>query len=212
MANLRRLALEMQHADDLDAAQQRWTERLEALHTLGVRLVEHGAALVVACDVVVTISRSAAVRSLVEGVASRGWCGRVVVLDGTVSGRGRDQAAALYEAGLDVRSLPDGAMLEAFDEPASSGLIVVGADAVSSRRFVNAQGTRLLLEVGEALGVRRVVVADSGKDVREADLNAVLTGSRRHWEQGPGRQWPVFEAIPRRLVDHRVSEGGCVSW
>lgn len=208
MANIRRLAIEMLETYDLGLLEKQLAVRGRVLADLPARLAEHGAEMVMNSDRVVTLSRSTAVYSVVTGAATRGWRGRVVVLDGTPSGRGIDQAADFCASGINAQSLPDGAVFEAFDEPASRLLIVVGADAVSCDRFVNAQGTHVLLEIGSALGVRRALIADSGKQLRDADLDGILAASPMREESGPGRRWPVFEAIPLDLVNLRVTESG----
>ena len=206
MANLHQLASVIREAGDLDDLQRRLVERRKVLRRLDTLLAAAGAPLVISHGSVVTISRSSAVEAVLIGAAERRWSGTVVVLDGTVSGCGPDQARRLADRGLEVRSLPDGALLDGLaglEDP----LVLVGADAVGPRRIVNAQGTRLLLEIARGRGFPALVVADSGKNAPEDLIDRLVTGTRRHEESGPGRSWPVFEVVPRELLTGRIDEG-----
>jgi translation initiation factor 2B subunit (eIF-2B alpha/beta/delta family) len=82
---------------------------------------------------------------------------------------------------------------------------VVGADAVGRQRFVNSAGTGELLETARSAGVETVLVADSGKDVPEGDVDDMIRLSPLH-RDAPGREWPIFEAVPLELVTARVTE------
>jgi len=80
-------------------------------------------------------------------------------------------------------------------------VVLVGADAVGPRRFINAAGTTMLLELAAARGVERVLAADSGKDVSEDILDDIVDSL-----QASDLEWPVFEAIPMNLVSKRVTD------
>jgi len=83
--------------------------------------------------------------------------------------------------------------------------VLVGADAVGTRRFLNAAGTGMLLELARARGLTRVLVADSGKDVEEEVLDEIGALCPRHREPS-GREWDLFELVPFELVSGRVKE------
>ena len=151
---------------------------------------------------VLTISRSSAVAAAVKGAWRNGWGGRVVVLDGSGTGRGDEQARVLGRYGC-VLSQPDAAAPRWLDEPRT--LVAVGADAVGTERFVNCLGTRALLELAVARGVTTILVADRGKNVTEEAIDAMATNFPLHRE-GPEREWPLFETIPMALVTERVSD------
>ncbi len=210
MANLRHLAANLKEVPDLDEIEHLLLQRQGVLDHLDQLLSDAGFDLVMPCSVVVTISRSSAVEAVLVGAFTRGWKGRVVALDGTPSGCGPAQAERYSRAGLEVSSLPDGAMMEAVAEPSGQSLVLVGADAVGPGRIVNAQGTGLLLETALRRGIYTVVVADTGKDVGEGVINDLLVAGPVHREAGPGRAWRVFEAFSRDLVRERVSERGRV--
>jgi hypothetical protein len=210
MANLWRLARELNEILDLDEVEHILDTRREVLEHLNQRLSDAGFELVMPRSVVLTISRSSAVEAVLVGAHNRGWKGRVVVFDGTPSGCGPAQADRYREAGLEVRSLPDGAMNEVVSEDHGRSVVLVGADTVGPRRIVNAQGTGLLLETASRRGIVTVVVADTGKDVGELEIDRCIAKSRMHSELGPGRTWPVFEAFSKDLVRERLAEEGRV--
>ena len=153
-------------------------------------------------ETVVTISRSTAVAAVVEGAWERGWGGSVTVLEGTASGHGSDQARRLSAFGRAILR-PDAAAPETLNT--ADVVVVVGADAVGSRRFVNSAGTRDLLEQARLRCVKTVLVADSGKNVEEEVVGEMIHRSPVHHE-ADGREWPVFEAIPLELITTRITE------
>lgn len=147
---------------------------------------------------VVSISRSSAVAAAVEGAWSRGWRGAVVVLDGSGGGRGAEQAGR-----LGAISQPDATAPRWLDVP--DVLVVVGADAVGSDRFVNCVGSRMLLELASARGVPVILVADRAKDVPEETIDAIVGGLPPHRDDF-GREWPLFEAVQMSLVTARITD------
>jgi translation initiation factor 2B subunit (eIF-2B alpha/beta/delta family) len=210
MANLMHLAANIKEFPEPYEIECCLVERLGVLDRLDELLVEAGLELVMPYSVVVTLSRSSAVEAVLVGAHNRRWKGRVIVFDGTPSGCGPAQADRYREAGLEVRSLPDGAMNEVVSVDPGRSVVLVGADAVGPRRVVNAQGTGLLLETASLRGIVTVVVADTGKDVGELEIDRCITKSRIHRELGPGRTWPVFEAISKDLIRERLTEEGRV--
>ena len=198
MANLRSLA-----ARAAAPGFRRFLEqRAGVLDTLPNRLAANGWPFLEGSNTVVTISRSTAVAAVVEGAWERGWRGSVVVLDGTVTGCGQDQARHLSGSGEAV-SRPDATAPSCLDK--SGVVVLVGADAVGPRRFINTAGTRMLMELATARGLQRVLAADSGKDVSEQVLDEIADVLPRH-SDSPDREWPIFEAIPMSLVSERITE------
>jgi translation initiation factor 2B subunit (eIF-2B alpha/beta/delta family) len=202
MANLRSLAA---HADGAASVADFVTwlaRRAQTLEQLPERLANSAWPRIESSDRVVTVSRSTAVAAVLEGAWARGWSGQAVVLDGTAAGRGQDQARHLVASGRAV-SQPDAAAPSWLEGEAV--VVVVGADAVGRRRFVNCTGTRSLLELARERRVEAVLVADSGKDVDDEVVDEIVRLSPRHRES-PHREWPIFEAVPLHLVTTRIAE------
>ena len=127
-----------------------------------------------------------------------------MVFDGSAAGRGVDQAARLIAKMDGVHSQPDATMAGWF---ATAGVrVLIGADAVSRDRLVNVSGTRTLLELASDRSVPVIVVADSGKDLPDDEIDEMLAESPGVVEPGPGRRWPIFEAAPYELVTDRIRE------
>ena len=154
MANLRSLAARV-----AAPGFRRFLERRAGvLDTLPHRLAANGWPYLEGLNTVVTISRSTAVAAVVEGAWERGWRGSVVVLDGTVTGCGQDQARRLSASGEAV-SRPDATAPSCLD---TSGVVVlVGADALGPERFITSAGTTMLRELAAARGLQRVLAAIS---------------------------------------------------
>lgn len=202
MANLRAMAAWMAAVESPASCASRLARRAAVLEELPDRLAVNALPFVENARTVVTISRSSAVAAVLEGAWGRGWDGSVVVLDGTASGRGADQASRLGTSGS-VASRPDSEASAVLNQP--SAVVLVGADAVGLDRFVNSAGTRALLELAGDRNLDRILVADSGKDVEEEMIDEILCLSPRH-RQADGEEWPIFEAISRDLVTARVTE------
>lgn len=202
MANLRAMAAWLAAVESPASCASRLARRAAVLEELPDRLAANAWPFVEKSESVVTISRSSAVAAVLEGAWRRGWGGSVVALDGTASGRGADQARRLSAFGP-VVSRPDSAAPKALEQ--RPVIVVVGADAVGRQRFVNSAGTGELLETARSAGVETVLVADSGKDVPEGDVDDMIRLSPLH-RDAPGREWPIFEAVPLELVTARVTE------
>jgi translation initiation factor 2B subunit (eIF-2B alpha/beta/delta family) len=202
MANLRAMATWLAAVESPASCVDRLARRATILDELPDRLADHAWPLVEDSRIVVTISRSSAVAAVVESAWQRGWDGSVVVLDGTESGRGADQARRLASSGR-AESRPDGDAPAVLDRDAV--VVMVGADAIGDSRFVNSAGTANLLELALDRGIDRVVIADSGKHVDDAVVAEIIELSPRY-RASDGREWPIFEAIPLELVTARVTE------
>ena len=61
-------------------------------------------------------------------------------------------------------------------------VVVVGADAIGGKRFVNSAGTGGFLTAARHAGVETVLVADSGKDVPEDVVDEIVRLSPIHHE------------------------------
>ena len=203
MANLRSLAAAVTR--EKPEAFAGWLgQRSRVLDELPERLAAAAWPLIEGRRKIVTISRSSAVAAVVEGAWNRGWQGAVVVLDGTATGRGPEQARRLSVSGT-AQSKPDALAPRVLD--GSGNVVLVGADAVAPERFVNSAGTTMLLELAKLREVERVLVADSGKDVSERVLDEIVSALPRHREVA-NRDWSVFEEVPLELVSARVTELG----
>ena len=199
MANLRALAVEAETASEFTA----WlARRTKVLRELPQRLAANAWPHIENSTSVVTLSRSSAVAAALEGAWERGWGGSVVVLEGTASGHGADQARRLEVSGRAI-SRPDTEAVVWLD--VAVAVVLVGADAIGGRRFVNAAGTRQLLELSRQRDVGTVLIADTGKNVREEMVDEIVRRSPLHRES-PDREWPIFEAVPLELVTARVTE------
>jgi len=202
MANLRAMAGWMAAVESPASCVSRLARRAAVLEELPDRFAANAWPFVENTRAVVTISRSSAVAAVLEGAWERGWDGSVVVLDGTASGHGADQARRLEVSGRAI-SRPDAdarSWLE-MDEV----VVFVGADAVGGCHFVNSAGTKDLLEVARIRAVEAVLVADSGKNVEENELDEIV-GLSPLYVEAPDRKWPIFEAVPLDLVTARVTE------
>lgn len=203
MANLRNLARELARGDL--AGLHAWMERRWSLFAeLDERFAAAAWPLIENAGRVLTISRSSAVAAVLEGAWRRGWRGETVVFDGSAAGGGGDQAARLSETMDGVRSQPDATVAGWFT---GAGVrVLIGADAVSSRRLVNVSGTCNLLEIASSRTVPVIVVADSGKDLPDDEIDEMLAEGPDVVERGAGRRWPIFEATPIELVTDRIRE------
>jgi translation initiation factor 2B subunit (eIF-2B alpha/beta/delta family) len=203
MANLRNLARRL-GGDDLAVIERRLADRSSVLADLDGRLAVAAGPWIDPARRVLTLSRSSAVAAALIGAARAGWRGEVVVFDGSPHGGGAGQADRLAGVLGGVRSQPDAMMPHWID---GGGVrVVVGADAVGDRRFVNVCGTRTLVELAAARQAPVIVVADTGKDLADAELDELLAGTPAVGDGPAGRRWPLFEATPLALVTARVAE------
>ena len=200
MANLRNLAVRAGTADLVDFS--RWLAgRLRVLERLPELLAANAWPMIEASSTLVTISRSSAVTAVVEGARSRGWSGAVAVLDGSIPGCGGEQTRILSENG-EAMWYPETALRSVIER--DGVIVVVGADAVGPVTFINASGTGALVVAARDRGSPRLVVADTGKDVREADVDAILG------VQTSDAPFDVevlgFERVRNSLISARISE------
>jgi translation initiation factor 2B subunit (eIF-2B alpha/beta/delta family) len=107
----------------------------------------------------VTLSSSSAVLAVVRGLRAEVdvhvSCG-----EGRPLYEGRQQAAALTETGASVRLLTDAGLGAAIDE---ADAVLLGADAVGPRAFINKTGSRMLAAAAQHRGVAVYVLAAGDK-------------------------------------------------
>jgi translation initiation factor 2B subunit (eIF-2B alpha/beta/delta family) len=203
MANLRNLARELARGEP--AAARDWLQRRSVLLSeLDERFAAAAGPVIEGAGRVLTISRSSAVAAVLEGAWRRGWRGEAVVFDGSAAGGGVDQAARLARRMGRVHAQPDSTMARWL--AGDRICVLVGADAVSTERLVNVSGTWPLLELAAARSVPVVVVADSGKDLPDDEIDELLAECPEAVEAGSGRRWPIFEAVPLEFVSRRIRE------
>jgi translation initiation factor 2B subunit (eIF-2B alpha/beta/delta family) len=200
MANLRSLAAQAA-SDDLESFRHWLRHRAGVLDRLPELLATAAWPVVKTARGVVTVSRSSAVTAVLRGASARGWTGPVVVLDGPGVGGGAEQARLLADF-CDSTTEPDAMAPDLLDAP--DVVVLVGADAVGRNLFVNASGTRMLLELARAHGRLTALIADTGKDLDDSAVEEIA--ARSPVDEEEGRQRPVFEIVPLELVDRRFHE------
>lgn len=161
----------------------------------------------------VTLSYSGSVLEALAG-AARVRAVEVVCAESRPRYEGRRLAAALARAGAHVTVTTDAAVTSLLD---AATAVVVGADAVTTRHWINKVGTRSLAAAAGAAGVPVAVIASSDKFLPHA-LESFLTleagaGSDVWADAPPGVQVanPVFEPIPLDLATLLVTDRGIVA-
>jgi translation initiation factor eIF-2B subunit delta len=157
---------------------------------------------------VLTLSASSTVRRALEEAGRRGPL-KVVCLEGRPVSEGRRLAQQLAAVGVDVLFAVDAAAASLLE---TSDHVVMGADSLGDRGFVNKIGSRALALSAEGEGVPVHVVLDRTKflppgfpqptdDPRPAE---------EVWRAPPGvHVWNrYFESVPARLVTDFVTEEG----
>ncbi|MEF8831971.1 MAG: hypothetical protein V5A66_00455 [Candidatus Thermoplasmatota archaeon] len=105
-------------------------------------------------DKISTLSRSSTVLQSLSGVE------KVVVLESRPRQEGRGTAERLNEKGIDVDYWVDAGMCKAMEGVDS---VVIGADTISRKGFLNKIGSRALAVIAEMMGKEVFVVSDSLK-------------------------------------------------
>ena len=160
---------------------------------------------------VATLSSSATVRLLLESEAApRGIT--VLCFESRPMNEGRDLAAALAAAGVDVVYAVDAAAHRLV--PACQA-VVMGADSVGDRGVVNKIGSALIAQTAHSAGVPVHVLADETK-VLPRGFPQVLEDVRPRSEVWDAPSdvdvWNhYFEPVPLRYVTTLVTEGGAMS-
>jgi translation initiation factor 2B subunit (eIF-2B alpha/beta/delta family) len=150
----------------------------------------------------VTCSYSRSVLACLRFVAARGPV-RVSCGEGRPALEGRRLAAALAAGGAAVALLTDAALATAL---AGADALVLGADAVASRWFVNKVGSAALAAAAAQAGTPVYVLASREKFL-DADTAAWFRiedhDPREVWDSAPPNiivRNPYFERVPRELA------------
>jgi len=164
--------------------------------------------------VVATVSASASVRVCLEALSERTRL-EVICTEARPLLEGREMAADLVGAGIPTTLCTDvgiGAVM-AEAGPALEA-VIVGADAVAPRWFVNKCGTRHVVEIAASLGVPSYVVGSREKFIAEIladELRSSRGTSEEVWEHPPPDVTianPYFERIPVELVAMFATDAG----
>jgi translation initiation factor 2B subunit (eIF-2B alpha/beta/delta family) len=158
---------------------------------------------------VVTCSRSAVVERCVRALGVP-----VICAESRPGLEGRALAAALAHDGLPVTVVADAAIAS---DLRSGDVVLVGADAVSARWFINKTGTLALCAAAEAQGVASYAVAGREKCVAEAIARRLTLRDddpRTLWsDPAPGVAIanPLFERVPVERVAGIITDAGLLA-
>ena len=162
---------------------------------------------------IVTLSASGSVVLLIDGLRQRGPV-RVSCSEARPALEGRQLAARLAALGVEVTFFTDAALAEALDV---ADAVLVGADAVGPRDFVNKTGTRVLLAAAGAAGVPAYVAATRDKFVMPAlwpRLTIRDEPPAEVWDTPPANvlvRNPYFETVPLDLAAGVISDLGVLA-
>jgi translation initiation factor 2B subunit (eIF-2B alpha/beta/delta family) len=162
---------------------------------------------------IVTLSASRAVRTCLEVLRQRGPV-HVFCTESRPALEGRRLAESLSAAGFTVTCFADAAIAPALD---GADALLLGADAVGPRHFINKAGSRMLAAAAGAVGTPVYVCA-----TRDKFAMASLWSSLRLREGTPGEVWddpppgvvvrnPYFEETQISLVTGIVSDMGVLT-
>jgi translation initiation factor 2B subunit (eIF-2B alpha/beta/delta family) len=152
------------------------------------RAAQHAGELVQNGDVVLTYSRSSTVLAALKHAKASGKTFDVVTAESRPNLEGRTIARELSEDQIPVRFVVDALLGTAVE---GADRVLVGADAITPRSFVNKVGTKLLVMAARARDLPVHVVADSGKAwVKRTDPTVSLLGGKLRdpkevWDQPP---------------------------
>jgi translation initiation factor eIF-2B subunit delta len=139
---------------------------------------------------------------------------RVSCAESRPGGEGREEAAALAAAGLEVEFLPDAALGLALAEAQAA---LLGADAVAPDWFANKVGSGPLAAAATVGGTPVYVLAGSEKLVGR-ELAALMSlpeaAADSVWPEAPPHvriRAPLFERVPWDRVAALVTEAGVLS-
>ncbi len=130
------------------------------LSAAGSRIAEHTLPLIEDGGVILTYSASGTVRDSLLAAHSAGRRFRVLCTESRPVGEGVELARRLGEAGLEVTLALDAALL---DLTRRADIVIVGADAISSRGVVNKVGTSLLAMAARYLSRQMYVLSGTQK-------------------------------------------------
>ncbi len=125
--------------------------------------------------------------------------------------QGRKTAKELSNAKIDLTFFVDSAMHEAIE---SSGIILLGADAILHSGVINKIGSTAIAEIAQVHKKPVYIISDSWKyfpkqlKIEERDFHEV-------WENAPKHvkiRNPAFEKIPKKYIKKIVSELGILTY
>jgi translation initiation factor 2B subunit (eIF-2B alpha/beta/delta family) len=196
---------------DLDRFAQRVARAPQAIARFAADLLELG--LPPAAPLrIVTLSYSGTVAYVLESLARRRSLD-VAGAEGRPALEGRRLAARLAAAGIPVTYYLDAAIEHALD---AADAVLVGADAIAARWFLNKSGTRMLAAAAGQRGVPVYVLAGREKftapDVA-ARLELRSSTAVEVWSDPPpgvAIKNPYFERTPLELVAAIISDMGAL--
>lgn len=213
------------HRRLLELWQGRRQQREGALRELGAHLAALWAEGPAATDpkarTLLTLSRSGTVLAGLAALSESGARFTVVVGEGRPGGEGRQMAAVLRRRGLDAWVTTDAAVMALaagsappppfpFDPAATT--VVVGADAVGPRLFLNKVGTRPLAAAAREAGRPCWVLAETSKLLPLELFRLLELPAAPADEVGAPPGVPAlsfyFEPVPLELASRVVSEEG----
>jgi translation initiation factor 2B subunit (eIF-2B alpha/beta/delta family) len=159
---------------------------------------------------VVTISFSRSVARVLETLGREGPL-RVSCSESRPALEGRRLAARLVESGIPVTCYTDAAIGHAVGD---AHAVLVGADAVAPRWFLNKSGTRMLAAAATQQGVPVYVLASRDKFVSRQiadELSIREQEPAEVWDSAPAGvtvRNPYFESTPLDLVTALITDVG----
>jgi translation initiation factor 2B subunit (eIF-2B alpha/beta/delta family) len=178
----------------------------------GDRIVSQAADLLPTSGWVGTYSRSSLVERALVAAAAAGRPLRVLLAEGRPQLEGRDLARRLSESGVPCWLTVDAGAALLLPQ---AGALLVGADAVLPRTFVNKVGTYALLLAAREHNVPVYALAQRAKFI-PGDARLFELGEREAsevWEDAPhgvSVRNPAFEEIPLSLVRGLQTEDGVI--
>ena len=209
--NAAAIALDDRESDALARFAERVRRAPDALARFGVQVLLAGGPPTRALTVA-TVSASHSVEVCLEAVARRGTLG-VRCAEGRPVYEGREFAAALAARGIGVELYTDAAVGTALEQ---LDAVLVGADAVCPRWFINKCGTRQLAAVAAENGIPLYVVASRDKFLGpplDARLRLGHGPAVEVWAEAPATvkvSNPYFERVPIEGVASLITDGGTI--
>lgn len=163
--------------------------------------------------VVLTHSRSSTVLDAILRAFRAGRQLDVIVTESRPLFEGRTVAETLAGEGIPVTLIADAAASLMMER---AGLVLVGADSVTSRFLVNKIGTRMIALSAREAGVPCYAVSDSSKFVNErvAGFAEALRDPKELWADAPAGVRvvnPYFERIPIGRFSGVITEDGLLT-
>ena len=205
------IALGDRGSDTLARFAERVRRAPDALARFGIQVLLAGGPPTRALTVA-TVSASHSVAVCLEAVAQRGTLS-VRCAEGRPVYEGREFAAALAARGIGVELYTDAAIGTALEQV---DVVLVGADAVSPRWFINKCGTWQLAAVAAEHGIPLYVVASRDKFLGpplDARLRLGHGPAAEVWAGAPAIvkvSNPYFERVPIDAVASLITDGGAV--